>query len=829
MMLDKLSPPTEDVTPGKSEDGRAYTGVFVVATHDGRVCGTFALPVDSKGIVSAESIVEQLESNCVEPEPTFAPPIADQPRISVVVGVTDGGRRVARAIDSILAGGYENAEVIVVNNRPANGPVVLDPSSASASDPRVKLVDQAKAGLSAARNRGAAEATGEILLFTDDDVVAMHGMLSATASAFFDYPAASCVTGLILPLKLETESQARIERFAGFSKGFERTRFRLDENEDDRTFPFAAGQFGSGANIAITKKAFDELGGFDETLGTGTAARGGEDTDLFIRLMLEGYELVYEPASAVLHEHPDTPAQLRSMVYNYGVGTTAVTAKQLFFGNHRRRLMRAIPAGLMIALSPGSAKNQRKGKEFPLSYTLRELSGMVSGPLAYLRSRRENDGVSSAAPVPQNDESFTPAWVCEIELSQKLAVIDSPPLADGSRFGRAHALVRLDGTPIGFADVPLTEGRARPAAIAAAVGTSLGNAIGDELKRLGLGSQMLTSAGIVEAAGLHPAPAATPLVSVIICTRDHPEQFGRAMDSVLAIDYPNFELIVIDNAPSDDGTRTLVERRADPRVHYFLEPIGGLGRARNRGLVEADGEIIAFTDDDVEVDAGWINGLLEGFANGSKVGLVTGIVVSTALENEFQQYFDDQVQWSDNFAARLYDLGENRADHVMYPYASGMLGTGANFAMSAAAVSEIGPFDEALGAGMPTRGGEDLDYFLRMLTTNDWQVSYEPRALVWHHHRSDEPALRAQMFGYGSGAMAYGFKTALDPHHSLTIIAKLAHMLQRRLAGDNSYSFETGHGELRKIQRDGLLRGPWLYIKSRWQIRGRAPAARTRD
>ncbi len=819
-LLDLRERVTSDFELGLAENGKPYTSLFAIATDAVGPRATFLLPA-ADGTVTATEVNDALASIELKPIRPAAKP-EKPPRISVIIGVTDGGKRLTRAIESIFAGGYADIEIVAVNNRPANGPIELDPDSPVSSDERVVIVDQPKPGLSAARNRGARAASGEILLFTDDDIVALPGLLDAIAGAFAANPGASCVTGLILPLKLETETQVLIELYAGFAKGFEQRRFTLAEYEEDKIFPFAAGLFGSGANIAVTREAFESLGGFDEALGTGTPARGGEDTDLFIRLMLEGHELVYEPSSAVLHEHPDTQEQLRKMVYNYGVGTTSVTAKQLLKGKSRARLLRAIPAGFMLAISPRSEKNQRKGESFPVSYSARELAGMATGPLAYLRSVRADK------PDRPIREGFEPAYVSEIEISRALKTIESPPLPDGSRFTRARLLVRLQGSPIGLVDVALDEGRVTPAKIAAGVQSQLAPQLAEALAERGAGVQQLTRGGFELPADAHGDSDSNPLISVIICTRDHPAQFERSMRSVLAVDYPNFELIVIDNAPSDDAVERIVEQTGDPRVHYFLEPVAGLSRARNRGIAEADGELIAFTDDDVEVDADWLRGLLRGFAAGQKVGMVTGVVVSTRLDNEYQQYFDENVQWSNSFRPRLFDFKGKDTDQTMYPYAAGMIGTGANFAIRAKTIDEVGPFDEALGAGMPTRGGEDLDFFLRVLSTNGWQIAYEPDSLVWHDHRSDAEALKKQMFGYGSGAMAYGFKSALNPRHTLRIIKRLVRLMRERAKGETSYSFETGDGELREIQRSGLIRGPWLYLQSRRLVRGREPARRTR-
>lgn len=397
-----------------------------------------------------------------------------------------------------------------------------------------------------------------------------------------------------------------------------------------------------------------------------------------------------------------------------------------------------------------------------------------------------------------NDVTFTPAWIGELELAAPIAALTAPSRADGTQYRRARLLVRTCGTPLGVVELELVDGTATAETVQAALAEQLGP--------------------LPPAAPNSPESSAADerLVSVVICTRDHPGPLARAIAAVLASSHTDLELIVVDNAPSDEATRTLVEALEDARVRYILEPAAGLSRARNRGLVEARGEIIAFTDDDCEPDAGWIDGLLTGFARGEKVGLVTGLIPMASLENEHQQYFDDRVQWSANYAPHLFDLAGNRPEHPFFPYAAGMFGTGANFALTAETARAVGPFDTALGAGAPTRGGEDLDYFVRTLFCGGRQIAYEPSAIVWHHHRADADSLAQQMYGYGSGFTAYAFKTALTPRHFLRISRLTASFLWRRIVlRERTYGVDTGHGELRRLQRRGLLAGPWLYLRAR--------------
>lgn len=425
--------------------------------------------------------------------------------------------------------------------------------------------------------------------------------------------------------------------------------------------------------------------------------------------------------------------------------------------------------------------------------------------------------------------TFSPAYVGEVELGRPLAGLSTAARDDGTTYTRARLLARLHDTPIGFVEIPLDAGTASGDSVAAAVQEQLGDELAAHLAADGLPPAQFTTAGLPSEFRQKcegPTLVASTSVSVVLCTRDHPIELARAVESVLALDHPKLELIVVDNAPSTTATRELIAGIPDPRVRYVLEPKPGLSRARNRGVNEASGEVIAFTDDDCVVDGGWIEGLLQGFTLGENVGLVTGVIPMGSLENEFQQYFDDRVQWSDNFNARLFDLREHRPDHPFFPYSAGMFGTGANFAIGRECAEAVGPFDEALGAGAPTRGGEDLDYFVRVLFCGGRQIAYEPRALVWHFHRADADSLAQQMYGYGTGLTAYAFKTATRPAHFLRVLKMTLAFLWRRLVRrDHSYGVDTGYGELRALQRKGLLAGPLLYVRARWALRRSADRA----
>jgi GT2 family glycosyltransferase len=251
-------------------------------------------------------------------------------------------------------------------------------------------------------------------------------------------------------------------------------------------------------------------------------------------------------------------------------------------------------------------------------------------------------------------------------------------------------------------------------------------------------------------------------LTVIVCTRDRPTALSECLGALRRVRYQPLEVLVVDNAPSDNATQELVQSLAldDPRLRYTREPRPGLSRARNHGVLAAKYDLLAFTDDDIVVDPGWPEALVAGFAADPHVGCVTGLVASRSLDTGAERYFDSRYSWGDAFDARRYDLAAHRHDSRLYPFSAGIFGTGANFALRRETVDAVGQFDPVLGAGGPGRGGEDLDMFLRVILAGS-RLCYLPAALVWHQHRTSDDALAEQVYSYGYGLGAYLAKRLL--------------------------------------------------------------------
>jgi GT2 family glycosyltransferase len=232
-------------------------------------------------------------------------------------------------------------------------------------------------------------AKGEILAFTDDDVAVDPYWLIELVRGFSLADNVACVTGLVLPLELETPAQLWFEEFGGFSKGFTQRVFDLAENHPKTPlYPYTSGRFGTGANMAFTAAFLDGVGGFDPALGTGSPAQNGEDLAVFFQVITRDYKLVYSPAALLYHLHRRDYRGLHQQIYSYGVGLTAYLTKSLL--DNPRLLfdfITKVPYGLYFTLGARSPKNRKKSRAYPRDLTMVELKGILYGPFAYLRSQ----------------------------------------------------------------------------------------------------------------------------------------------------------------------------------------------------------------------------------------------------------------------------------------------------------------------------------------------------------------------------------------------------------------------------------------------------------
>ena len=141
--------------------------------------------------------------------------------------------------------------------------------------------------------------------------------------------------------------------------------------------------------MAFRTDVLREMHGFDDALGAGTIARGGDDLASFAEVVLRGHQLVYEPAAIVRHLHRRDRKGLQRQAFGYGAGLTAyLTSVASAEPARARELIRRVPRGMRYALDPRSPKNARVPSSQPRDLKYRELAGMAVGPVLYAASRR---------------------------------------------------------------------------------------------------------------------------------------------------------------------------------------------------------------------------------------------------------------------------------------------------------------------------------------------------------------------------------------------------------------------------------------------------------
>lgn len=346
--------------------------------------------------------------------------------------------------------------------------------------------------------------------------------------------------------------------------------------------------------------------------------------------------------------------------------------------------------------------------------------------------------------------------VSDIELSNPATTCTELQGYDSLR-----GLARLHGVPVGYVNLPARDKLYSPGALKKAILDQNGSAVTRHLLHDWLAAPASFDL---------PAESFTclldeaddyswPLVTVAVCTRDRTESLSRCLDSILQLDYPLLDVLVIDNAPSSSSTHQLVRDRY-PQARYVREDRPGLNWARNRAIEEARGEIIAYTDDDVVVDSGWVKAMARVFAENPGVMAVTGLVAPFELETEAQILFERYGGFGRGFERKWYWVDRDAGERAAAVHGgAGKFGTGANMAYRRSIFDLIGHFDTALDVGTVTNGGGDLEMFFRVLKEGGVLV-YEPGALVFHCHRRDYEQLRAQITNNGIGFYSYIVRSA---------------------------------------------------------------------
>src|SRR5438552_10162563 len=236
--------------------------------------------------------------------------------------------------------------------------------------------------------------------------------------------------------------------------------------------------------------------------------------------------------------------------------------------------------------------------------------------------------------------------------------------------------------------------------------------------------------------------ATWPRASVVVCAYNAADTLEDCLASLEKLTYPDYEIILVNDGSKD---RTSEIGHSHPRVRVIDIPNGGLSAARNVGLAEATGGIVAYTDADVRVDRNWLTYLVRPFMISDVVGSGGPNVVPP----------DDPPM------AQCIARAPGGPTHVLLDDRLAEHVPGCNMAFRRDALVAIGGFNPIF-----LRAGDDVDVCWR-LQARGWKIGFASAALVWHHHRASISGYWRQQVGYGEGEtwlMAHHPEKFLDGH-----------------------------------------------------------------
>ncbi len=226
-----------------------------------------------------------------------------------------------------------------------------------------------------------------------------------------------------------------------------------------------------------------------------------------------------------------------------------------------------------------------------------------------------------------------------------------------------------------------------------------------------------------------------PRLTVVIPTRDRPEDLAAALAATTAALGPDDDVLVVDSASADAAAVAAVGRAHDVPVLRVDRP--GASLARNRGWQACATDLVAFTDDDCRPRPGWTDALRE------------------ALDDPGRAFAFGRVEAAHDGGVGVSLLTDPEDREVDGSTPAAALGHGANMAVRRTALQAVDGFDEVLGAGAPLRAAEDKDLFWRLLVAG-WRGAYAAGAVVDHLPRATrgEAVRAAHGYGVGEGALA---------------------------------------------------------------------------
>ncbi len=647
-------------------------------------------------------------------------------------------------------------------------------------------------GLSGARNTGVLASSSDVILFLDDDAYADTAWIEATLRALED-PSVVGVGSWIEP------------NWEGGEPNFFPESFRWVMGCSYSGLPPAGGMIRNpiGAGMALRREVFTQVGGFSAGLGRiGTTPLGCEETELAIRYSQHRPDarFVHAPDAVVHHFVPRARLSWSYFLrrcWSEGLSKAAV-AKLVGatdgLSEERRHALRVLPREFFTSLIM-AIHSPRDG----IDRAARIVLGMATAATGVLWGTLSLHGFTK--PVKGSDQSSTwrPLPIVQMDVDETIPLVN---MSD-SECTRAWVEYWRGERFVGRRVEPVVDGVIQPSLL--------------PTLQLGTPSSDAPPPPLVD--------SELPWITVVVCTLfQNPELNVRALNAIVTLEYPKFDLVVVDNRRADGGP--LIEDWFKPdttiSIKIVRELYPGISAARNRGIFEARGEIVAFTDDDVVVSEGWLRAIGERFVRSPEVAGMGGLVLPAELEHEAQLWFEEYYGgFSRNYSLEIVSPETGKAD-PSYPYAPGRFAAGANMAFRRDALVSCNGFSLTLGTGTLSRGGEDLDIFLR-LALAEKTLCFDPLAVVRHSHRDSKRAFRRQLIGYGGGLTAmYTELICREPRHLWRMIGRAPGQVRNlfRSRSERSPVEEPSFPRhLRVLEAWGAICGPWWNIRARQAVR----------
>lgn len=263
-------------------------------------------------------------------------------------------------------------------------------------------------------------------------------------------------------------------------------------------------------------------------------------------------------------------------------------------------------------------------------------------------------------------------------------------------------------------------------------------------------------------------------ISVILCTYNRAHNLGNALESVLASVLPaglEWEVLVVDNNSKDHTFEVVSKycRSAPGRVRYIFEQNQGLSNARNTGIRESVGDVIAFMDDDVTVERMWLQNLTASLHDGVWSGAGGRVCAPHGFTPPAWLALGGKMDGGGVLA--LFDAGDVPGKLISAPY-------GTNMAFHKTMFEKYGSFRTDLGrCGNSLIGCEDTEFGHRLMAAGE-QLRYEPDAIVYHpvaKERLNRRYFRAWWFAYGRAMFReLGVRPPIRgiPRHYVSLVAR---------------------------------------------------------